>query len=641
MVWSLCSKEGILAPLRFSNGKTQEDVVNEVLRTIDNGNKVIFIHGKCGTGKSAIALNLAKEMGKSSVVVPGKNLQAQYKKDYEEDKFLEKAKGKKLQISVITGRKNHLCQFIKDNDSIVPRKEVNSKLYDIFEGKREKMQELRNKGKTADNNSIPCKIPLSEKNWKKIREYLKQNPKVDETKFLQIKDVRRVSVASTCPYWSPVLPKKYDFKIISNADKRTYMGLNGEEFVQYKRKPGCPYYEQFDSYIDSDVMVFNSMKYKLESALNRKPLTEVEIIDECDEFLDSLSNSRTINFDRLQNTLFNLVNFGDFEKSFAEEIIEIIKNIKKNERIQKAVYNSEIIPLKATGIYDLLKLFLKEKMAELLDSESYAMEVLETSYVFKDFFEESYVTMSKVEDNLIANIITINLAKKFGEIIDKNKVVVLMSGTIHSSEVLKNIFGLENFKIIDAETNDLGKIEVVRTGYERDFKYANFSNGSNSRKDYLVVLDKCLENAKRPTLVHVNAFSDLPNYEEIEEFRLKNLISRQDVKNMQSEDGEGKLVDEFKSGKRDILFSTRDSRGVDFPGEQCNSIVFTKYPNPNVKDPFWKILNLLKPTNYWSFYKDKARRELLQKVYRGLRFHGDHLYVLSPDTRILDFFERR
>ena len=84
MKWNLYEKGRFLEPLRFSNGKTQEDVVSEVLNLIEKGKKIIFIHGVCGTGKSAIALNIARNLGKTSIVVPGKDLQRQYKKDYEE-----------------------------------------------------------------------------------------------------------------------------------------------------------------------------------------------------------------------------------------------------------------------------------------------------------------------------------------------------------------------------------------------------------------------------------------------------------------------------------------------------------------------------------------------------------------------------
>ena len=59
----------------------------------------------CGTGKSAIALNIAKEIGKASIVVPIKSLQEQYQKDYAGDMYVLK-KDKKLEISSIIGRKN-------------------------------------------------------------------------------------------------------------------------------------------------------------------------------------------------------------------------------------------------------------------------------------------------------------------------------------------------------------------------------------------------------------------------------------------------------------------------------------------------------------------------------------------------------
>ena len=146
MAWSLFEKDGkVLEPLKFSNGKTQADVVDEVLRAIDRGEKIIFIKGVCGTGKSAIALNIARELGKASVVVPSKNLQSQYQKDYEEKKYLlNKNEKEKLKIKVMTGRGNHKCQFLIDNKDSVPvaKEEKNASLHDIFEGRREQVKKL-------------------------------------------------------------------------------------------------------------------------------------------------------------------------------------------------------------------------------------------------------------------------------------------------------------------------------------------------------------------------------------------------------------------------------------------------------------------------------------------------------------------
>lgn len=642
MTWNLYEKEKFLKPLCFSNGKTQEDVVKEVLQAIKEGHKVIFVHGMCGTGKSAIALNIARNLGKTSIIVPIKNLQQQYKKDYENNKYLLKENKEKLKIAVVTGRKNHKCKFLEDNENAIPRitKEINSKLHDIFEGKKDEIRETIDGNKSADNPNIPCKIEIKEKNWEKIKKYLRQNPRIDVRNFTQISDVKRLPVAAVCPYWSPVFPEEYDIKVLEEIYKKTYKGLKGKNFVFYQRKEGCPFYSQFNLYVDSDVIVFNSMKYILESALNRKPYTEAEIVDECDEFLDSFSNSRNINIDRLLNSLGGIHTSDEENFKKIMEAKEILKHLKQDSRILNSVQNKEIIPLKETGIYDLFKIFLKNsEFIEEADEESYVFDAEKTAMMFREFLDETYVLFSKKDENLIASVVTTNLSKKFKEMIDKNKVIILMSGTLHSDDVLKEIFGLEKFKLIQAEDKSPGEIFVKKTGKEMDCKYSNFSSGKFTRKDYLKAFDLCLEKAKRPTLVHVNAFQDLPSREEIFDLKLNNLICQEDLKQEQDEDSNGNSLSEFKEGVKDVLFSTRSARGVDFPGEQCNSIVFTKYPNPNVQDPFWKILNKTRPNHYWSFYRDKARREILQKVYRGLRFEEDKVEVWSPDSRVLEFFE--
>jgi len=386
MAWGLYKNQEFLKPLCFSNGKTQEDVVKEVLNLINNGKKIIFVHGVCGTGKSAIALNLANELGKSSIVVPGKNLQAQYKRDYEGEKYLLKKNGERLKISVITGRNNHKCKFLEDNVHAIPkiRREINSKLNDIFSGVSLEIKEKED-DIYASNPELPCNIEMREKNWLKIKKYIGENKKVNPKNFSSVQDAKRMSVAPACPYWSPVLPEKYEIKSLGETKKRKYEGLDGNIFVQYKRKAGCPFYEQFDFYIDSDVIVFNSLKYKLETALLRKPKTEVEIIDECDEFLDSFSNERTINLDRLNNSLVHTLGSGEGDQDKVEELFELIKHLEKDDRVNNASINGEIIPLKSTGIYDILKVFLKKEWLENIDDESYLIEISETARMFEEF----------------------------------------------------------------------------------------------------------------------------------------------------------------------------------------------------------------------------------------------------------------
>ena len=636
-MWSLYNENKFLKPLEFSNGKTQEDIVKEVLDSVKEGYRIIFIKGVCGTGKSAIALNIAKEIGKTCIVVPGKTLQNQYKEDYENKKYLMKNNGGKLKISVITGRNNHKCKYLEMEDAPIFKEERNLLLNELF-GKREKHNE---KDTSADNLYIPCKIEIKEKNWNKIKEYLKQNKNINPSDFLDIKDVKRNSIAPVCPYWCHVFPDRFELsgKNFENVKKRNYNGLGGTKFTLYQRAHGCKFYEQFNSFIDADVLVFNSLKYKLESSMNRKPETEAEIIDECDEFLDSFSNQRTINIDRLLNSLNQIVVEYEDSGLIIKRIGRIVEEIKSNPRILHSTSSKEIIPLKETEVYDLFKLILENKeFLYDIDDESYLYEVAETARMFDEFFNETYLTFSKKENNLVTEVVTVNLAKRLKEMLDKNKIIIMMSGTIHSEIILRNIFGLDKFKILEAETEQQGNIEVRRTGMEKDCKYENFVNGNVSRKDYLKALDKCIEISKKPTLIHINSFYDLPDEKEMKLFDLRNVISREKLMEIQG-DKTDENVKKFKKKEIDVLFSTKCTRGIDFPGEQCNSIIFTKFPNPDVKSPFWNILKKTNPNYYWDFYKDKARRELLQRIYRGLRFKEDHVYLLSPDERVLKSFE--
>ena len=265
------------------------------------------------------------------------------------------------------------------------------------------------------------------------------------------------------------------------------------------------------------------------------------------------------------------------------------------------------------------------------DEENYCYHADEIAKEFADLFDETYVLFEKEDKNIIAKIVTINIEKRFKEMLNKNKAFVLMSGTIHNENVLKEIFGLDNFKIIEAETNMPGKISKLKTGMEFNCRHENLKK-DGMREKYLLALSKCIEQAKLPALVHVNSFYDLPNEKEAEKLKL-NIMTRERLVKLQ-EDKE--IVNKFKNKEIGILYSTKCNRGVDFPGEVCNSIIMTKYPYPDVKGLFWQLLKKIKPEHYRGFYLDKARREFLQRIYRGLRSEHDHIYLLSPDSRVFE-----
>lgn len=604
--WSLFKDNKKLEPLKFSNGKTQEDVVKEITELIKSGKKIILLHGVCGTGKSAIALNIARNLGKTSIVVPVKGLQKQYEEDYTKNMHLLKPNGKKLKIAMITGRDNH-------DSIIIP-------------------------GTSCSNPNLPDTIKLSERNHKKLKEYYLDNPYISSTTMPEHKKLKRISIAPANPYWSPILPSSIELNHFKDAKKRKYKGMNGEEFTFYHRKPGCSYYDQYLSYLDSDVIIFNSAKYLSEISIGRKPLTEVEIIDEADEFLDNLSNLASLNLTRLSGALRMIVPESSEIEEIIREITRLLESEEKNKRAL-GVDEDRIYPIKETKLAEILKMLSSNLELEseiTVDETNYANQALESAKDFSDSLDDTYVSFHKIEDSLFATIVTTNLEKKFRKIINGNKAIVLMSGTLPSENVLKHLFGIKDYSVVEAETINQGAIEIIKTGTEFDCKYSNFKSGQFSREDYLNSLLRVLEKSKKPSLVHVNAFNDLPSEEEISKYRLSIILSQESLRSLQENDKIGKRIQDFKTGSLKILFTTKCSRGIDFPGEMCNSVVFTKYPNPNVQGTFWKILRKTHPDYYWEFYKDKANREFLQRIYRALRSKQDHVYVLSPDTRVLD-----
>ena len=545
-------------------------------------------------------------LGKTSIVVPVKALQRQYEEDYMKKMTIYKKSGEAMKIAMMTGRDNH-------DSLILP-------------------------GLSCASPDLPENIKITEKNYDKLIEHFKNNPFLTGHDIPSINNIRRLSIAPSNPYWSPIIPAEYELNQIKDAKKIKYTGCNGRDYIFYHRKPGCSYYDQYLAYKKADIIIFNAAKYKAELAIGRKPSTEVEIIDEADEFLDSLFQQEEINLTRFANALTTITPETLSIKEIITEILELVNLEEKNKRAT-GVDESMVFKLDETKIEEILKILQAnpELEAEItIDELNYSNKVLEISKNFSGNLKDAYLTYRKDEENLLVKLVSTNLAPKIQELKDKSKALVFMSGTLHSRKVLENIFGIKDYKIVEAETLNPGTTEIVMTGKEFDCKYSNFKSNNHSRSDYLLALSACIEKSKAPRLIHVHAYQDLPSQEELFDSEIENLISKEKIKDLQYSDKTGLLVSQFKQGLSETLFSTKCARGVDFPGETCNSIIFTKYPNPNVSDTFWKILQRTHPESYWDFYRDKANREFLQRIFRAVRSTVDHVYILSPDIRVIN-----
>jgi Rad3-related DNA helicase len=624
MVWSLYEKTSeekgifdysseLLEPLKFSNGKTQEDVVNETLELIKKGKKIIFIEGVCGSGKSAIALNLAKNFKKTSIVVPIKSLQEQYEKDYTNKKFVLKDNKKPLKISVIKGRNNFSCPY--------------------------------SMGERCDSPDNPCTIEIREKNTTQLMNYLRENPFVDENEFSSVSDIKRMNIAPCCPYWAPIMPSDVNPKSLGEYKKVKFDAVAGKEYALFQRKKGCQFYDQYESYANSDVLIFNATKYLIESSMQRKPKTDIEIIDECDEFLDSFANEKKININRLVLALSTIEAKEKENKSLIKDLIFELNNLIFQEKETK-----DCEKLLKTNFSDLFEKIIDNPYLAQDEELNYYNSVFEILKSFEKIKDDTYIsferykkdpnqqtifkTQNKDNETLTITLVSINLQEKFRELLEQNKVFVLMSGTLHSKDVLKDIFGLSDFEVIEAETKTPGIIKKYRTGLEKNCSYANFKSGGINRNTYLKILDVCLLNAEKPLLVHVTSFGDLPSSKEYEDLKLENLITQERLKELQQR--AQNQINDFKTKRLDTLFTTKCSRGADFPGDECKSIIMTRFPYPNISSLFWKILKKEQPEKFMEFYMDKAKRELIQKISRGVRFKGDCVNLLSPDLRVIN-----
>lgn len=617
MVWALYQKNTksdnfdifdtkgtLLKPLKFSNGKTQNDIVEEVIAEVKKGTKIIFIKGVCGSGKSAIALNIAKEFKKTAIVVPIKSLQEQYENDYMEKKFVKKPNGEILKIAMIKGRANFSCPFA---------------------------------GGSADEKDLPCLVEIRDKNLDTLMMYIKQNKSLNIEDFSEVSDIKRTNIASVCPYWSPILPAELTLRGMDDAKKMKFETISGKNYALFQRKSGCKYYEQYKAYNDADTLIFNSAKYLIEIGIGRKPKTQIDIIDECDEFLDNFANERKINLQRLKLALSNLQTDDPKHKQEIKNFLFDIDDILfSNKKI-------DCEKLKKTTIMNFIKKILENPNIAEDEELNYYNTAVEVARDFEKILDQTYVSVEKIKDesssyrqkqeNANIVLVTINLGEKVQELVAQGNTLIMMSGSLHKENVLKEIFGLKDFKIIEAETQSPGKINSVRLGMEMSCDYSSFKNNIITRERYLKMLDCSLGHCEGQTLVHVNSFLDLPTDEELRDLQLNNIISQQRLKDLQK-DGNAYIKD-FYNGKERILFTTKCNRGVDFPGDKCKNIVLTRYPYPNVSSPFWKILKKENPEKFKDFYLDKADRELIQKVARGVRFKGDSVNLYSPDSRVI------
>jgi len=545
-LWDFRDENGsYLAPLVYSDNRTQEDIINEILDLFDNGENLIFLKAQVGTGKSAIALSLINYLGKGIVSVPVKSLQDQYYESY-----LKRFKIGNLDVSMMKGKGNFNC---------------------VFE-----------EGKKCSNSKLPCNRKLKNK----------------ETRW---------NIATQCKDWNPVLISytydKIKRGLIIEPDSYYYQAVDGE-YVYVKRDSGCEYFNQYESYIKNNIaIVMNSQKWIIETLLGRKPITDIEIIDEADAFLDDLSQSININ-----HSVLNYIELAERKK---------FKNIKT---LHKMIDSSNI------DLFD----FIQKLSSVLEDCDSeYALNLSSKLMLMmlslEDIKLHRNINPYTNEPNL--QLILARPDKILEGLLNKSSSrILLMSATIHSNSILNEMFN-KKITIITGETKFPGTLKIVRTGREL---IINNENWNEINFKYWRVLNDLIELSKKPALCNIFSYRYLPSRP------YKNILSSEDVRENQD-----KYIKEFKKGKRDVLFTTKYDRGLSLDNEKARSLILTKLPFPDLSDP---ILTEIKtnygPRLYKKYLNNMVIRETIQNIGRVLRNNNDWSYVYSPDLKLLRLIPR-
>ena len=530
----LYDRKGQLEPRRYSSGKTQTDIIGEILDAFDS-NDIVFLKATVGSGKSAIGLRTVLEFGQGVVSVPTKVLSDQYADSYERDKYFLKEDGSKAKIGILKGRRNFRCPYQADKGRDV----------------------------SCDNSALPCKRPVD---WKHGE--------------------NRIDALRECPHWGFIF-KKGSAVSVKDARKVPYEAVRGEHV--WCMKGECPYWKQFQAYVDADAVVMNSAKWAAELNVGRLPRVPITVIDEADYWLDSLTvkisvTERTI--DWLQERVKRTVELSEGEDTGLEELMMELRDIW-----------SEAMSVGGNPLK--LAKSLVELLEEIDETSGDMFWKLGSVLEHKDHAEwdirDGRITYFVPEPKIVLHGILEKVGGKW----------LLMSATVQSHEVIKDVFGIEP-TFVEGETRFPGKLIEKRLGSEEVVNYRKWSD-DGFKREYWSVLKKMMKKVKRPSFVPVHAHAYLPP----------------ELREKVREGGDSYTED-------DIMFTTKMDRGADLKG--IKSIIILKFPYPDKSDPLLRGMERrLGPDAFRNYYRDISGRDFVQQIGRVLRSDEDVAEFWSPD----------
>jgi len=542
--WGLYRNGKLVPPLSYSNGKTQKDVIEEIVEAFESYD-IVALQGGVGTGKSAIAIHVVAHVGngKGIIVVPTKILEDQYTDDYGGGKFKVVLNGSEVKFSSIMGRSNFRCIYY---------------------------------GGSAGSAVLPCTRSLTVSDGKGVTR------------------LRRIDVASRCPHWTPVISNLYIdtyTEELDDVEKHIkYESVTGIRYILV-RKP-CPYYRQFLSYARDNIILMNSAIWEIETFMGRKPKTAIEVVDEADAWLDSLTFERQITIKTVQRLIDQYADDPKIVRELDKLLVRLTELLAQYNGYTGEITEDWISFVKKfSDIFD--EIGREANLGTLLNIDKVWMTVDERWEKVRFFVPNLKAVFAKIRERSA----------------DK---LLLMSATFPPRDVLEDVFGIDNICFVEGETKFPGTVYLRRTGKEDYVSYDKWKNPS-FRQKYFECLDEILSKAKRPILIQVHSRRYLPA-DKMDEKLNDRTVFKEDFTE---------------------AWSTIAKRGLDLKGDKCRAICVLKHPFSDLSDGMLQSIRLkLGDDVFFRYYRDKADRELIQQIGRAVRSDDDWVEVWSPDLTV-------
>ncbi len=447
-------------PLKYSSGKTQEDVYEEIKTNLETEDVLIY-ESQPGTGKTIVLLNLVRIFGDAVFATTTNVLSEQYRQDYE-----HAVPG--VSIGYMMGRANFNCLFVE--------------------------------GVSCNFKKLPCIRRLSKKERRKD-----VGAECPHFAFMC------GSILSDEEEYEEIYP---DYSIYDALDSSRYGVIN------WGRKSPCGFYSQFRYYVDKNVIVQNFSLFRLEVLIGRLPSQRLVVIDEGDEFLSNLTLKTTITERRiriLEREGWSLANdLTEKENKLLGELFdEVYKNFYRVLELEGffSLSDSPIAEFYAS-LVNYLKRLDTDKARSLLSRLLWLGEFSSAIAYVEEY--ETYTGKTSKRVTFCVPEPAVVLSELFERLgVGSGTKIVFCSGTFPQEDVLQDVYGLRNYAYVVGERKARGKvIPCINLRYSVEMNHGNWER-SSFRRHYFSAFLRLLNRMERPGVVLVHSYKYLPEGVEV------------------------------------------------------------------------------------------------------------------------------